>query len=233
MKKNFLLENEQKDTIDTLTDEEAGKLFKGIYNYVNTGESGLKGILKAVFIPFKKTIDKNEEKYQEICERNKQNGSKGGAPKGNQNARKKQKQPKTTQNNPKQPDARHISYIINHISLIKDIINYLNNKTNSKYKYSTKSTQNKINARLNEGYKLDDFIAVIDKKYSEWHGTEFEIYLRPETLFGNKFESYLNQRTENKIEKKPDWYGKEIAEETATEEDIKKLEGVLYEKNRL
>ncbi len=226
MKKNFLLENKQKDTVDTLTDEEAGKLFKGIFNYVNTGDSGLKGVLKAVFITFKQTIDENEEKYQERCEINKLNGSKGGAPKGNQNAKKKSKQPKTTENNQKQHDKNHISYITNHISIIKDIINYLNNKTNSKYKYNTKLTQNKINARLNEGYKLDDFIAVIDKKYEDWHDTEFEVYLRPETLFGSKFESYLNQPSKQKDDK-PSWYGKEIEEETATEKDLRELEAIL------
>ena len=46
---------------------------------------------------------------------------------------------------------------------------------------------------MNEGYKLNDFIVVIDKKYDEWKETEFEKFLRPETLFGIKFESYLNQ----------------------------------------
>lgn len=50
-----------------------------------------------------------------------------------------------------------------------------------------------MNARLNEGYTVEDFYTVIDKKYDEWQGTEREKYLRPETLFGNKFESYLNQ----------------------------------------
>lgn len=76
----------------------------------------------------------------------------------------------------------------------KQIIDYLNEKTNSKFKYNTKATQQKINARLNEGYTLDDFIVVIDKKTAEWNKTEFEKYLCPETLFGTKFEKYLNQK---------------------------------------
>jgi len=76
----------------------------------------------------------------------------------------------------------------------KNVIEYLNNKIGSNYKTTTKSTIEKINARLNEGYSLDDFIAVIDKKADEWLGTEMEKYLRPETLFGTKFESYLNQK---------------------------------------
>jgi uncharacterized phage protein (TIGR02220 family) len=73
------------------------------------------------------------------------------------------------------------------------IIEYLNNKINSNYKSTTKTTREKIKARLNEGFTLEDFKIVIDKKYSEWTGTEFEKFLRPETLFGTKFENYLNQ----------------------------------------
>ena len=84
---------------------------------------------------------------------------------------------------------------------LKKIIDYLNEKTNSKFKYSSKATQTKINARLNEGYTLDDFIDVIDKKCEEWIGTEFEKYLSPETLFGTKFEKYLNQKI-SKVEKR-------------------------------
>ena len=88
---------------------------------------------------------------------------------------------------------KHMENENENININKNIIDYLNNKLNSKYKYSTKITKEKINARLNEGYTLDDFIAVIDKKCNEWLGTEFERFLRPETLFGTKFESYLNQ----------------------------------------
>lgn len=84
---------------------------------------------------------------------------------------------------------------------LKKIIDYLNQKSNSKFKYSSKATQTKINARLNEGYTLDDFIDVIDKKCEEWIGTEFEKYLSPETLFGTKFEKYLNQKM-SKVAKK-------------------------------
>ena len=80
---------------------------------------------------------------------------------------------------------------------IKKIIDYLNAKLNSKYSYKTKKTQDCIKARFNEidGLTVDDFYTVIDKQYAKWHGTEMEQYLRPETLFGNKFEGYLNAKT--------------------------------------
>ena len=78
------------------------------------------------------------------------------------------------------------------IITIKEIIEYLNSKLNTKYRYSTKTTKECINARLNEGYTLEDFKKVIDNQYNKWIGTEWEQYLRPQTLFGTKFENYLN-----------------------------------------
>lgn len=85
---------------------------------------------------------------------------------------------------------------VNKITLaeIKGIIEYLNIKSNSHYKYSTDKTQTLIKARIKEGFTLDDFKIVIDKKCEEWLGTDFEKFLRPETLFSNKFEGYLNQK---------------------------------------
>ncbi len=77
---------------------------------------------------------------------------------------------------------------------IKGIVEYLNIKSNSHYKYSTDKTQTLIKARIKDGFTLDDFKIVIDKKCEEWLGTDFEKFLRPETLFSNKFEGYLNQK---------------------------------------
>lgn len=82
-------------------------------------------------------------------------------------------------------------------SRIKDyisIVSYLNEKAGTKYRASTAKTKTVIHARLSEGFKVDDFKTVIDKKCAEWIGTDYEKYLRPETLFGTKFEGYLNQK---------------------------------------
>ena len=76
--------------------------------------------------------------------------------------------------------------------IYKSIIDRLNEKSGMNYRASSKATQGHINARLAEGYTLEDFFTVIDKKCAEWRGTEMEKYLRPETLFGSKFENYLN-----------------------------------------
>jgi uncharacterized phage protein (TIGR02220 family)/predicted phage replisome organizer len=84
------------------------------------------------------------------------------------------------------------------IDIYKYIVEYLNEKTGTNYKYSSKKTQTCIHARLAEGFTQDDFKTVIDKKCAEWKGTEWEKYLRPETLFGTKFESYLNAKVSAK-----------------------------------
>ena len=76
----------------------------------------------------------------------------------------------------------------------KTIISYLNEKAGTKYRASTAKTKTVIHARLSEGFTVEDFKTVIDKKCAEWIGTDYEKFLRPETLFGTKFEGYLNQK---------------------------------------
>ena len=79
------------------------------------------------------------------------------------------------------------------ISNIKNIVEYLNQKAGKKFKSTSKDTRQHINARLAEGYTVADFQAVIDKRCAAWLGDpKMEEYLRPATLFGPKFESYLN-----------------------------------------
>jgi len=81
-----------------------------------------------------------------------------------------------------------------------NIIKYLNNKCNTNYKVNTPKTISLIRSRLKEGFTVDDFKKVIDIKSNQWlKNPEMNKFLRPETLFGNKFESYLNEKL---IEKK-------------------------------
>ena len=77
-------------------------------------------------------------------------------------------------------------------NIYSQVINYLNKKANSKFKTTSKDNQKHIKARINEGYDFDDFKKVVDNMCSAWKNTEFENYLRPSTLFGVKFENYLN-----------------------------------------
>ena len=77
--------------------------------------------------------------------------------------------------------------------IIEEIINYLNEKAGTKYKSTSKDTIKHINARLKEGYTVQDFKYVIDVKVAEWQGTKMEMYIRPSTLFNSKMDNYVNQ----------------------------------------
>lgn len=76
----------------------------------------------------------------------------------------------------------------------QEIVDYLNQKAGTSYSSNSKATQAIIRARLAEGYTVEDFKRVIDNKCTDWIGTQWEEYLRPSTLFGTKFENYLNRK---------------------------------------
>lgn len=114
---------------------------------------------------------------------------------------------------------------INNMSAYADIIDYLNKKLNSHYRISTRKNQTLINSRLRDGYTVEDFKTVIDKKYDEWNNTDMQKYLTPETLFGNKFEKYLQQK--QNVKKLPNWYD-DYRKDENTNLDIKeeKIENI-------
>ena len=87
-----------------------------------------------------------------------------------------------------------VEKISNHSYAIVEIIFHLNSILKTNYKSSSQKTSSLIKARLSDGFTLDDFKQVHMIKYAEWNGTDMQKFLRPETLYGNKFESYLNQK---------------------------------------
>lgn len=95
-----------------------------------------------------------------------------------------------------------------------EIIEYLNMKTGSKFKATTKPYIQAIRSRLKEGYTVDDFKTVIDKKCREWKGTKLEKYLTPKTLFApSHFDTYLNSN--------------EMAAMTDTEKKVAELNALI------
>ena len=102
MRHNLIFMPSYKDSIRPLDDENRLLMYDALVDYAVDGiEPNLPPLLNALFLAFKPIIDNGISNYDAAVE----NGKKGGAPKGNQNARKypKKKQPKTTQNNPDQP----------------------------------------------------------------------------------------------------------------------------------
>ena len=100
------------------------------------------------------------------------------------------KRPRTKKEKKEKNEKKDKNYIYSRAT--HDIIQHLNERTGSHYKPTTDKTKELIQARMNEGFTVEDFKTVIDKKCVEWMNTEWQEYLRPVTLFGTKFESYLN-----------------------------------------
>ena len=87
-----------------------------------------------------------------------------------------------------------------------EIIAFLNQEAETNFKHTTKATIGFIKARWREGFRLDDFKAVITHKCEEWKGDEkMGSFLRPATLFGTKFESYLQNAGPGTNTKKKEW----------------------------
>ena len=78
----------------------------------------------------------------------------------------------------------------------EEVVNHLNKCAGTQYKSTTANTRKLVKARLKEGFTVEDMKLVIDKKCAEWlNNPEMAKFLRPDTLFGNKFEGYLNARS--------------------------------------
>ncbi len=88
------------------------------------------------------------------------------------------------------------------------VVTCLNNKTFKNFKPGSKKTVDLIKLRLSEGYTLEDFYTVIDKMTHSWLSNEkLEEYLKPITLFGDKFEEYLEGNWErNEVDWSSQYY---------------------------
>ena len=192
MKNSFIMYYDYGEHFNLLSDSELGGLIRAIYEYEkNEVIPQLDGVLKMAFSFIKCQLDIDKAKYNAICERNSVNGSKGGRPKTETNP-KKPKKANGFSENPKKP--KKADNDNDNDNDINTIVVYLNEKAHTKYRNNSTKTQSLIKARLDEKFTVEDFKTVIDKKCAEWLSNENMCkFLRPETLFGTKFESYLNQ----------------------------------------
>jgi uncharacterized phage protein (TIGR02220 family) len=219
VKRSFIMYTDYEELFNLLPREEAGDLIRAVFAYEKRGEipGNLGSVSNAVFIMIRQDLDENRIRYENRCEANRANGSKGGRPRKEKTENpigfsvKTQKPKKADNDNdndndcdydndydlskpPGNPSGTHNE---KNSALRESIIGYLNNKAGTRYSASGSKTKTSINARIAEGFTEEDFRAVIDKMCTAWIGTEWERYLRPETLFGTKFESYLNAPSQN------------------------------------
>jgi len=190
----FTLYKEYYELITLLPEKDQQELLLAIAKYMFENiEPKLNDKQTKIFNNLKRPLDKSKNK-----------GRNGSITKSNENQNEIKIKSNENQNEIKKETHQDVNVNVNvndivnvkNISIedIKEIIDYLNIKSNSHFKYSTDKTQSLIKARFNDGFKIEDFKVVIDKKCEEWLGTDFEKFIRPETLFSNKFDGYLNQK---------------------------------------
>ena len=194
--KGFVVYGDTKAVVDELSDEQAGRLFRGMLEYFVDGDDpDFDDVLKLVFIPIRQQMDRNADKYNKMCDRNRENAKKrwdavgcgrirSDAVDANINTNTNTDTNKDTGTNTESPEQS------DDISL--SLVSYLNSKTGSSYS-DTEQVRELIESKLDDGYSIEDLKSVIDKKSVEWScDGKMRSYLRPSTLFGDKFEEYLN-----------------------------------------
>lgn len=204
---------------EKLSDQEVGRLFRALMHYSATGErQELEGRESIAFDFIADDIDRAQKRYDDSCRKNAENIKKRWGKKDTTEYERIRPHTKDTNTKTKaktktKPKTKKIDNALL-AQATAQIIGHLNEQTGANYRSESKATQTKIHARMAEGYTVEDFVAVIDKKCAEWlHDPKMQAYLRPETLFGTKFESYLNAPERGKqngiagtnAEKRPTW----------------------------
>ena len=218
-KNSFVMYNEWGDAIDMMSYEQKGMILEALLNYNRGLDVDLSDpSLKFIFAMFKQRIDSDRERYQKACDAKAAAGTKGGAAKASkQNVAEASKASICQKDVAEASKASICQHNLANVAdsdsdsesdsesdsgferesekqNIKTIVEYLNGVVGAHYKPDTPKTVSLIKARLKEGFTVDDFKTVIDKKAAHWaRDGDMQRYLRPETLFGTKFEGYLNE----------------------------------------
>ena len=197
--KGFVVYGDIKETIDAMTDEQVGAFFRGMVEYFLTGEEpAYTDGLRFAWIPIRQQMDRDAEKYEKRCEKNRENiqkryerirtntnvydGIRTSTKSTNTNTNT-DTNTRTDTDTESVPDAGLLSF---------DLIEYLNEKTGSDYR-ADRANAERIQALLDAGYSPEQIRSVIDKKCAEWLGDEkMRPYLRPSTLWGDKFGEYVS-----------------------------------------
>lgn len=217
MKDSFVLYTSQYVAIKELEDEQLGRLFRALFEKQLGNEVVLTNDIKIAFNFINNQMVVDNQKYKKKCETLKNNAKKGGAPKGNQNA-KKQKQPNREKNNLNDNDNDN-----------EIIINDNLKEKNKKEKISFGEFKNVLLSeeeleKLKQRFpdyelrieKLSNYIASKGDRYKSHYATILN-WAR-------------NEKKESDVaEIKPEWYGKEVKKKEMTQEEVEELENILSE----
>ncbi len=182
----IILHEEYRGWLRKLSNEDLGKIVENMFR-VDDGETPV--IFNDDHLDFLSETLCNRM-VRDIEKSDKQRANRLGKTKNNQ-TKTKNNQTKTKQEPKKTPITNNVLPITNN-NIVSEILSYLNEKANRHYKTDTSGY---ISARLKEGYTVEDFKKVIDKKVSEWgNDPKWSKYLQPSTLFApSHFDEYLNQ----------------------------------------
>lgn len=219
---SFLLYIDKKEIVENLTDEQAGKVFKAIYRYVDEKEEmELDPVSKIVFVMFKQLLDKDENRYLSIVERNRQNGLRGGRPKKEENP----KNPVGYSGNPKEPKKANNNTNNNNNSN-KNKEYYSNKILNDLFlefldlrkQLKAKNTERAINSLLKTLSEYDD-----DTKYKMIENSITNSWKGVFPLKENKKTKPIRE------EQVPDWFNKNISSNPMSEEQQKEIDEMFRE----
>ena len=203
--KGFIVYGDVKDVVDELDNEQAGELFRGMIDYFVDGtEPNFSDVLKFVFIPIKQQMDRDAGKYIQRCNKNRENVKKRYERiRSNTNVYDGiRSYTNATNTNTDTDTDTDIKSHESDTDVPLSLISYLNQKTGSSYKVDADIT-GRIISLFGQGYSVDDMRTVIDRKCAEWCDDEkMRSYLRPSTLFGDKFAEYLNAPEPIEVERK-------------------------------
>lgn len=203
--KGFVVYGDIEESLDELSDDQVAKLFRGMVNYFNTGkEPKFSGLLKLAFIPIRQQMDRDVDKYEKKCQKNKENiqayWDKVKSEKSDTNVYEciqpntfaTNTNTKTNADTKTEADTITTSSETDASSLSSFLIGHLNEKAGTNYNVN-QSVRNQVESLLAAGYNADQMRTVIDRKCDEWLTDEkMRTYLRPSTLFGDKFGEYLS-----------------------------------------
>ena len=198
-----------KETLDGLTDAQVAQLFRGMVDYQITGEAPeFSGVLKFAFIPIRQQMDRDNTKWEQTKAKRAESGRRGGIRSGE--VRRAKAEAEANEANASRFEANEANEANEAVNvnvnvngngnvngadaeaLSSSLISYLNEKSGGKYKPTGAITE-RISELLAAGYTEKDFIQVIDSKVAEWkNDPKMRSYLRPRTLFGDKFEEYVS-----------------------------------------
>jgi len=190
-KKSFVLYVDQKEMVDQLPDEVAGKLFKLIYSYCNDENPDVKDLLLGVaFAPIKQALKRDLKKYEERAERSKENGRKGGRPRKEQ-INDETQETQWVKKKPRKPDSDSVNDTV--IDYNK-LIDFFNSVTGKNSRTVSKKVKGQINARLSEGYTKDDIAKALENVVKDDYHKETNLkYVTLEFITrSDKLDKYLN-----------------------------------------